>query len=121
MAHPDSQLFNKRPICFKNFLFVMNVEISMWACSDSRASQFLNFLDLKFYESVAATFFSLNRYCFGSVISQLRVDRMNFVDQQINLAVVRFYPYRKTISNAVPRALGMVRTAQVIGDITSHI
>src|SRR5262245_31508855 len=96
------------------------------ACQDAsrreRGSQSPNFFDLKLREAVSNGLFAFDCYNLCGVLRQLRVDRMaGFAGQQIYLSILSFESSRLSASNAYSRALGVIWTAQVGGDVASHI
>src|SRR5256886_16619010 len=85
-------------------------------------SQFPNFFDLKLREAVSHGLPSFDCYSLGSVVRHLGVDRLaDFASQQIHLSILSFDSSGQTASDAVSGALGVIGTAQVIGDVASHI
>ena len=87
-----------------------------------RPSQFPNFFDLKLREAVSHGLPSFDCYNLGSVARHLGVYRMaEFASQQIHLSILRFDSSGQTASDAVSGALGMLGTAQVVGDVASQI
>ena len=91
-------------------------------CKVRLYSEFPNFFDLKLREAVSHGFPSFDCYNLGSVVRQLGVDRLaRFAGQQINFSILSFDSSGLSIPDAYPRALGVLGTAQVGGDVASHI
>ena len=85
-------------------------------------SQIPNFFDLKLCEAISHGLPSFDCYNLGGVVRQLGVDRMTrFAGQQINFSILSFDANGQTVSDAHSRALGVIRTAQVGGNVASHI
>ena len=84
-------------------------------------SEFSNFFDLQLCESVAEIFLTFDCHDFRGVVSEFGVHRFGFPHEQIDLAVFAFNPDRQTISNSVSCALRVLRSTQVIRDVTRHI
>ena len=85
-------------------------------------SQFPNFFDLKLREAVSHGLPSFDCYGPGSVVRHLGVNGMaDSASQQIHLSVLSFDSSRQTASDAISRVLGVIGTAQVGGDVASHI
>src|SRR5262249_59695966 len=88
----------------------------------SMRSQFPNLFDLKLHEAVSHSLPSFDCYNLRGVLRQLRVDRMTgFASQQIYFSISSFDSSRLSASNAYFGALGVIGTAQVGGDVASHI
>src|SRR6516165_8647888 len=85
-------------------------------------SQFPDFFDLKLREAVSHGLLSFDCYNLRSVLRQLGVDRLTrFAGQQINFSISSFDSSGLPIPDANLRALGVLGTTQVGGDVTSHI
>jgi len=85
-------------------------------------SQIPNFFDLKLCEAISHGLPSFDCYNLGGVVRQLGVDRLTrFAGQQINFSILSFDANGQTVSDAHSRALGVIRTAQVGGNVASHI
>src|SRR6266513_1373466 len=80
------------------------------------------FLRLKLREAVSHGLPSFDCYSLGSVVRHLGVDRLaDFASQQIHLSILSFDSSGQTASDAVSGAFGVTGTAQVVGDVASHI
>jgi hypothetical protein len=85
-------------------------------------SQFPNFFDLKLREAVSHGLPSFDCYGLGSIVRHLGVNGMaDFAGQQIHLSILSFDSGGQTASDAVSGAFGVIGTAQVVGDVASHI
>src|SRR5262249_54205123 len=85
-------------------------------------SQFPNFFDLKLREAGSHGLPSFDCYSLGSVVRHLGVDRMaGFASQQIHLSILSFDSSGQTASDAISGTLGVIGTAQVVGDVASQI
>src|SRR5438876_1096432 len=85
-------------------------------------SQFSNFFNLKLREAVSHGLASFDCYGLGSVVRHLGVNGMaDFASQQIHPSLLSFDSSRQPASDAIPGAFGVIGTAQVVGDVASHI
>src|SRR6266700_1803613 len=85
-------------------------------------SEFPNLIYLQLRESVADTFLASDGHNLCRVVGEFSIDRFTgFPGQQINFSVLSFYADWQAASDAVARARCVLRSTQVVSDITSHI
>src|ERR1043166_6103798 len=88
----------------------------------SEVLKFANFFHLNLRETVPVRFLSSNRDNLRGVIRELRVDRMlGLTGQEIDFSVLALDSYRQSFPNAFARVRGVLRSAHVVGNVTSHI
>src|SRR4030095_14718562 len=93
------------------------------ACEDRKQSpsEFANLFDFELREPVAHSFLSSDCYSRGGRVSELGVNWLRLAHQQIGLTVLTFYADRQALPNAIFCTFSVLRTAQIVGDVTGRI